>query len=304
MREPISRARRRDERGSELPAPVVVVGAGWIGSRVAIELAASGVAVVAATRSGAWRGEGPRPTRVSLRALDLLRDDPADVAAALAVGRAAVACLAPGRDQERRSVYVDGARRFALSSAAASLARAVWCSSTSALPAADGDVDEDCDAWPLDERGRVQREAEEVFREGCRESGIPWVILRLAGLYGPGRDLERLYRRPPTRGGHIGASAGADESPLPGDSVASPIHVTGTANVFEATVSFEVRDHAGDVVMRGFTTATSGNGTRGTFETELAVPELAGPATIVAFEASAEDGSPLHVVQVPVTVDQ
>ena len=94
------------------------------------------------------------------------------------------------------------------------------------------------------------------------------------------------------------------ESPLPGDSVASPIHVTGTANVFEATVSFEVRDHAGDVVMRGFTTATSGNGTRGTFETELAVPELAGPATIVAFEASAEDGSPLHVVQVPVTVDQ
>jgi hypothetical protein len=94
------------------------------------------------------------------------------------------------------------------------------------------------------------------------------------------------------------------ESPLPGDSVASPIRVTGTANVFEATVSFEVRDHAGDVVMRGFTTATSGNGTRGTFETELAVPELAGPATIVAFEASAEDGSPLHVVQVPVTVDQ
>jgi len=94
------------------------------------------------------------------------------------------------------------------------------------------------------------------------------------------------------------------ESPLSGDSVASPIHVTGTANVFEATVSFEVRDHAGDVVMRGFTTATSGNGTRGTFETELAVPELAGPATIVAFEASAEDGSPLHVVQVPVTVDQ
>jgi nucleoside-diphosphate-sugar epimerase len=219
MREPISRAQRREERGSELPAPVVVVGAGWIGSRVAVELAASGVAVVAATRSGAWRGEAPPPPRVSLRSLDLLRDDPADIAAALAVGCAAVACLAPGRDQERRSVYVEGARRFALSSAAASLARAVWCSSTSALPAADGDVDEDCDAWPLDERGRVQREAEEVFSEGCRESATPWVILRLAGLYGPGRDLERLYRRPPTPGGHIGASAGAaaDEPPLPGD---------------------------------------------------------------------------------------
>ena len=94
------------------------------------------------------------------------------------------------------------------------------------------------------------------------------------------------------------------ESPLPGDTVTSPIRVTGTANVFEATVSFEVRNEAGGVVMRGFTTATSGTGTRGTFEAELAVPALEGPATIVAFEASAEDGRPLHVVEVPVTVER
>jgi hypothetical protein len=93
------------------------------------------------------------------------------------------------------------------------------------------------------------------------------------------------------------------ESPLPGDSVTSPIRVTGTANVFEATVSFEIRDAADKVVMRGFTTATSGTGTRGTFDTELAVPGLEGPATIVAFEASAEDGRPLHVVEVPITVN-
>ena len=93
------------------------------------------------------------------------------------------------------------------------------------------------------------------------------------------------------------------ESPLPGDRVTSPIRVRGTANVFEATVSFEVRNDADEVVVRGFTTATSGSGTRGTFEAELAVPDLAGPATIVAFEASAEDGRPLHVVEVPVTVN-
>ena len=92
------------------------------------------------------------------------------------------------------------------------------------------------------------------------------------------------------------------ESPLPGDRVTSPIRVRGTANVFEATVSFEVRDGDGKVVLRSFTTATSGTGTRGTFDTELAVPDAAGPVTIVAFEASAEDGSPLHVSEVPVTV--
>jgi hypothetical protein len=93
------------------------------------------------------------------------------------------------------------------------------------------------------------------------------------------------------------------ESPLPGDRVTSPIRVRGTANVFEATVSFEVRDEGENVVQRSFTTATSGTGTRGTFETKLAVPDLDGPATIVAFEASAEDGSPLHVAEVPVVVD-
>jgi hypothetical protein len=93
------------------------------------------------------------------------------------------------------------------------------------------------------------------------------------------------------------------ESPLPGDRVATPIHVRGTANVFEATVSFEVRDGHGKVVLRSFTTATSGTGTRGTFETALAVPSVAGPVTIVAFEASAEDGRPLHVTKVPVTVE-
>ena len=93
------------------------------------------------------------------------------------------------------------------------------------------------------------------------------------------------------------------ESPLPGDRVMSPIRVRGTANVFEATVSFEVRDDGENVVQRSFTTATSGTGTRGTFETELAVPKLEGRATIVAFEASAEDGSPLHVAEVPVFID-
>ena len=93
------------------------------------------------------------------------------------------------------------------------------------------------------------------------------------------------------------------ESPLPGDRVTSPIRVRGTANVFEATVSFEVRDEGENVVQRSFTTATSGTGTRGTFETQLAVPDLEGRVTIVAFEASAEDGRPLHVAEVPITVN-
>jgi hypothetical protein len=89
------------------------------------------------------------------------------------------------------------------------------------------------------------------------------------------------------------------ESPLPGDTVASPIRLRGTANVFEATVSIDVRDEAGKRILRTFTTATSGTGTRGTFDTELSLPHRESRVTVVAYEASAEDGRPLHVVEVP-----
>ena len=92
------------------------------------------------------------------------------------------------------------------------------------------------------------------------------------------------------------------ESPLPGDEVSSPIRLLGTANVFEATVSLEVHDAAGNVIVETFTTATSGTGTRGTFDTRLAVPDGEGEVTVVAFESSAEDGRPLHVAEVPVTL--
>jgi hypothetical protein len=93
------------------------------------------------------------------------------------------------------------------------------------------------------------------------------------------------------------------ESPLPGDTVTSPVRLRGTANVFEANVSIEVRDEKGTVILETFTTATSGTGTRGTFNTKLSLPTASGSLTIVAFEASAEDGRPLHAVDVPVTIE-
>jgi hypothetical protein len=93
------------------------------------------------------------------------------------------------------------------------------------------------------------------------------------------------------------------ESPLPGDSVTNPIRLRGTANVYEATVSLDVRDAAGKRILRTFTTATSGTGTRGTFDTTLSLPGHQGAVTVVAYEASAEDGRPLHVVEVPLDLN-
>jgi germination protein M len=89
------------------------------------------------------------------------------------------------------------------------------------------------------------------------------------------------------------------ESPLPFEAVTSPIHATGTANTFEATFEYEVKDSTGKVVDRHFVTATSGTGTRGTFDfTTKAVDD---PATLVVFESSAEDGSRIHEVEIPLS---
>jgi len=103
--------------------------------------------------------------------------------------------LAAGPEQDRRAVYVDGARRLLDETAQQRWERVVYVSSTSALPDLDGWIFEDCDEWPETERGSVQREAEDRIANRCITAGWPWLVIRLGGLYGPGRDLGALYRR-------------------------------------------------------------------------------------------------------------
>ncbi len=91
------------------------------------------------------------------------------------------------------------------------------------------------------------------------------------------------------------------EEPAIGQEVRSPVTIAGTADVFEATVSIRILDAAGNEIVRTFTTATCGTGCRGDFEERVRfeVGETQ-PGTIVVYESSAEDGSPLHVVEIPV----
>jgi hypothetical protein len=91
------------------------------------------------------------------------------------------------------------------------------------------------------------------------------------------------------------------ESPLPFEEVTSPITATGTANTFEATFHYELTDTDGLIVDENFVTATSGSGTRGTFEfttDEFTVP-FDGIGSLIVFERSAEDGSKVNIVEIP-----
>jgi Immunoglobulin-like domain of bacterial spore germination/Sporulation and spore germination len=94
------------------------------------------------------------------------------------------------------------------------------------------------------------------------------------------------------------------ESPLAFEAVSNPIHATGTANTFEANFQYEVVDPAGKVVDTHFVTATSGTGTRGTFEfTTKPYTGTAGTGALVVLEFSAKDGSRTKEVRIPVQLE-
>jgi hypothetical protein len=92
------------------------------------------------------------------------------------------------------------------------------------------------------------------------------------------------------------------ESPLPFQTVSAPLRVTGTANTFEANFEYELRDPAGKILSEHFVTATSGTGTRGTFDFTIPFEAPNGVGKLVVFERSAADGSRIHQVEIPLSL--
>ncbi|MEH1166863.1 Gmad2 immunoglobulin-like domain-containing protein [Micromonospora sp. CPCC 205539] len=89
--------------------------------------------------------------------------------------------------------------------------------------------------------------------------------------------------------------------PSVGARVTSPLTVTGTADVFEATVSVRVLDGTGREVATGFGTASCGSGCRGAYRVVVGwrtAREQRG--TVEVYEVSARDGSRINTVAVPV----
>ena len=91
------------------------------------------------------------------------------------------------------------------------------------------------------------------------------------------------------------------ESPAAFDTVGSPLRIAGTANVFEATFMVRVVSVDGAILAEQVVTATSGSGTRGTFEATVSFEvEEDVDGMVVVFESSARDGEPINVIEVPV----
>jgi hypothetical protein len=80
--------------------------------------------------------------------------------------------------------------------------------------------------------------------------------------------------------------------------------VQGAARVFEASISWRVRDGNGHEVARGSTTASRGTSAAwGLFTATVTIPPgVVGQATIELYDVSARDGSEQDVIRIPVTL--
>ncbi|MFR0354658.1 GerMN domain-containing protein [Streptomyces sediminimaris] len=95
------------------------------------------------------------------------------------------------------------------------------------------------------------------------------------------------------------------ESPLIGDAVRTPVRVWGSANTFEAVFRLKVTDAGGRTAADVQVRATSGTGTRGTFDVTFPYKATrTGPGLLKAYFLSPKDGRPVTVDTVPLTVNR
>lgn len=94
------------------------------------------------------------------------------------------------------------------------------------------------------------------------------------------------------------------DSPTAGDSVTSPIEMTGRARVFENVVDYAIKTEDGDVLASGFFTADAPDvGKFGDFNERVFLPSTSGDSIILeVFSTSARDGSVQDLVRIPLTL--
>jgi len=163
---------------------VLLAGCGDLGTEAGLRFAASGHRVVG------WRRSPEKlPAVIEGVAADLTRGSLPPIPAESSAVVVAIAADSPTEDAYR-AAYVDGLAHVldAVAASGAPVRRVLFVSSTAVYGDADGGwVDEATAPNPGGFSGRIIREAEELLSGRLDGTGISPVVLRLGGIYGPGR---------------------------------------------------------------------------------------------------------------------
>jgi nucleoside-diphosphate-sugar epimerase len=179
---------------------VLIVGCGYVGLALGRELVQAGHTVWGLRRDPAaaplLREADIEPVCADITDAESLRRLPGPFAGVVNCRGAG-----GGGGGDYRRVYLEGTRNLlawlresrpaggrVTDQPAARLCRYVYTSSTSVYGQDDGCwVAEDSPTEPAAETGKILVEVEQLLGEAHRRSGFPAVVLRLAGIYGPGR---------------------------------------------------------------------------------------------------------------------
>jgi nucleoside-diphosphate-sugar epimerase len=166
---------------------VLIVGCGYVGTPMGAELARGGHEVFGLRRGSAFDGElkavGIRPVQADITRLT-------DLKALPGAFDWVVNCVASGGGdaEDYRRTYLQGTRNLLEWLSPAPPRRFVYTSSTSVYGQTDGSwVDEESPVEPAVETAQILVETERLLLEAARAKGFPASILRVAGIYGPGR---------------------------------------------------------------------------------------------------------------------
>lgn len=182
---------------------VIVAGCGWLGTAIARRLVSQGARVTGVRRDPA-RAESLRALGVEPLALDLAAPG---AETRLPRADAVIACQAASGEgvPAYLSAYLD-ANRALIAAAAREGARLVYTGSTGVFGQTDGrDVDEQTPPAPASDTGEILADAEALVA-GAGHGGVRACLVRLSGLYGPGRTgiVDRV------RSGRLALGAGDD----------------------------------------------------------------------------------------------
>jgi nucleoside-diphosphate-sugar epimerase len=178
---------------------ILIAGCGYVGSALARARIARGDAVWGLRRNPVDLPAGVVPISADLAVPRTLADLPS------ALDAVVYAASPGGRDDAfYRTTYVEGLRNLlaALKAQTPRPGRVIFVSSTAVYGQTRGEwVDETSPTQPTHFSGRRLLEAEAILRD----SGLPGVVLRLGGIYGPRRtrlvDQVRLGHASIARGG-------------------------------------------------------------------------------------------------------
>lgn len=187
------------------PDGALVVGAGWLGAALAEHWAARGVRVTTVRRGAHAPPDGGAAVALDVRTLDTASDDDAPLPVAMAHHDVVVALVAPdrARGDDHTSTYPAAARGVVRLARAVGARALCWISSTGVYGYRDGrEVTETTPTTADDPSQRALLDAEAAVLAAASPA-LRVGVLRVAGLYGPDRDLAPRYRDPSALAGRL-----------------------------------------------------------------------------------------------------